>query len=81
MTTNTANFIQFADAQLLQPISAELEKQATEMSNNAKMMPKKFNKTTMQRMAGGDVKVEMLNIDLNNHFQAISNHAMHVIQA
>ena len=77
MTTNTANFIQFADAQLLQPISAELEKQATEMSNNAKMMRKKF----MQRMAGGDVKVEMLNIDLNNHFQAISNHAMHVIQA
>ena len=75
---NTANFIQFADAQLLQPISAELEKQATEMSNNAKMMRKKFNKTTMQRMAGGDVKVEMLNIDLNNHFQAISNH---VIQA
>ena len=51
------------------------------MSNNAKMMRKKFNKTTMQRMAGGDVKVEMLNIDLNNHFQAISNHAMHVIQA
>lgn len=47
------------------------------MSNNAKMMRKKF----MQRMAGGDVKVEMLNIDLNNHFQAISNHAMHVIQA
>ena len=78
---NTAHFIQFADEHLLKPISADLETKAKELSNNAKMMKKKFNASAMKRMADGNVKLEMLNIDLNNHFQAVSNHAMHVIQA
>ena len=78
---NTARFIKFADAQLLQPITPELEAEATEMLANAKTMRKNFNKSAMQRMASGDVQLEMLNIDLNNHFQAASAHAMHVIQA
>ena len=78
---NTSRFINFADKHLLQPITPELESEAREMLANAKTMRKTFNKTAMNRMTGGDVQLEMLNIDLNNHFQAASNHVMHVVQA
>jgi hypothetical protein len=34
----------------------------------------------MGRMAEGNVKVEMLNIDTNNQLNVIANHLMHVVQ-
>lgn len=77
---STAKFIQFADARVLEKISTEKFAKAKKMAAQARIMRKKFNKSAMNRMAKGDVRLEMLNIDLNNYFYAISNHALHVIR-
>ena len=77
---NTAKFIQFADAHVLEKISKEELAKAKKMAAQARVMRKKFNKSAMNRMADGDVRLEMLNIDLNNYFHSISNHALHVIR-
>lgn len=79
---NTARFIEFAHAHLLGEVSADELSKAEAMERTANAMRKKLNKSAMQRMAaGGKVKLEMINIDMNNHFEAISNHALHVVQA
>ena len=42
---------------------------------------KRNNKDAAQRMqAGGDVQTEMLFIDLNNHLEAVANHALNIVQ-
>jgi phosphate uptake regulator len=43
-------------------------------------MRKTYNKQAMQRMASGDIRVEMLYTDINNHLEAIANHAVNIIQ-
>ncbi|MBK1829699.1 Na/Pi cotransporter family protein [Verrucomicrobiaceae bacterium R5-34] len=78
---NTAQFIQFADAHLLQSISDEQMNKAEEIKSTSIAMRKKLNKSAMKRMADGDVRLEMINIDINNHFEAIANHVLHVVQA
>lgn len=43
---------------------------------------KRHNKAAAQRMQeGAVVQVEMMFIDLNNHLEAVSNHALNIIQA
>lgn len=43
---------------------------------------KRNNKVASQRMqAGSDIPTEMLFIDINNHLEAIANHALNIIQA
>ncbi len=72
--------IEFTDAHLLMPISAEEMSKAEALANTVTTMRKKFNKSAMKRMAdGGNVKLEMVNIDINNHFESISKHTMHVV--
>jgi hypothetical protein len=34
----------------------------------------------MQRMTQADVRVEMLFIDINNHLEAIANHALNILE-
>jgi len=75
-----SQFITFTDAQLLSPISAEHMAKAEAMESASDTMRKKFNKSAMNRIAQGDVKLEMINIDINNHFESIANHALNVIQ-
>ncbi|MFK7908992.1 MAG: Na/Pi cotransporter family protein [Akkermansiaceae bacterium] len=78
---NTARFIEFAHSQLLGEVSADELSKAQAMESTANTMRKKLNKTIMQRMAeGSNVKTEMINIDMNNHFEAISNHALHIVE-
>ncbi|BDS04986.1 hypothetical protein NT6N_00260 [Oceaniferula spumae] len=78
---NTARFIQFTDSQLLSDITREQMDKAMAMVNTSTTMRKKFNKSAMKRMTDGDVRLEMINIDMNNHFEAVANHALHVVQA
>ena len=75
-----SQFVTFADQSLLAKISSEDMAKAEAMKNMAATMRKKFNKSAMKRMSNGDVKLEMLNIDINNHFDSVSNHALHIVQ-
>jgi len=72
--------IEFTDQYLLKAINPEEMAKAESLANTVTSMRKKFNKSAMKRMAdGGFVKLEMVNIDINNLFESISKHAMHVV--
>ncbi len=75
-----SQFVTFADQSLLAKISSEDMAKAEAMKKMAGTMRKKFNKSAMKRMSTGDVKLEMLNIDINNHFDSVSNHTLHIVQ-
>ncbi len=78
---NVDRLVEFADAHLLKAISQEELEKAESLENTSKVMRKRFNKSAMKRMAKNpDVRVEMINIDINNHFELISNHAMNIVQ-
>lgn len=74
-------FIEFTDQRLLGEISPEEMAKAEAMEDTSDTMRKKFNKSAMQRMAEGEVRLEMINIDINNHFEALANHILNIVQA
>ena len=76
-----SQFITFTDAQLLSSVASEDMSKAEAMEKTSDTMRKKFNKSAMNRMAQGDVKLEMINIDINNHLESIADHALNIIQA
>ncbi|NWK54670.1 Na/Pi cotransporter family protein [Verrucomicrobiaceae bacterium N1E253] len=78
---NTQRFIEFTDKRLLSQISDEDMNRAEAMEDTSDTMRKKFNKNAMNRMASGDVRLEMINIDINNHFESIANHTLNIVQA
>ena len=59
---------------------SDMEKaRAIEKSING--LRKAGNKAATLRMQeGGDIKREMLNIDLNNHLEKIGNHALNIVE-
>lgn len=75
--------IQFTDKRLLAEISADDMDRAEALEDTSDTMRKKFNKTAMKRMglSDGDVRLEMINIDINNHFESIANHSLNIVQA
>jgi phosphate:Na+ symporter len=78
---SVAQFIGFADEHLLSEVSDENMAKAEAMEDAADTMRKRFNKSSMSRMAEGDVKLEMINIDINNNLEAIANHTLNIVQA
>lgn len=77
----TERFIEFTSANLLNQISEDGIAKAESMEDTSSTMRKKFNKSAMKRMSkGADVKVEMTNIDINNHFEMIANHSLNIVQ-
>ncbi len=76
-----SQFINFTDAHLLKQITADDLNTAQALENTSNTMRKRFNKAAMKRMSEGNVKTEMIKIDMNNHFEAISNHALHIVEA
>ena len=44
-------------------------------------MRKSFNKEAIKRMAEGDIKVEMIYMDINNQLESLANHTLNVMQA
>ncbi len=57
-------------------------KRAKAIEDEVDALRKRHNKAAAQRMQeGAVVQVEMMFIDLNNHLEAVSNHALNIIQA
>jgi phosphate:Na+ symporter len=73
-------FIEFSDAHLLNKINGDNISKAESLEDTSITMRKKFNKSAMKRMSTGDVKLEMINIDINNHFELIANHTLNIVQ-
>jgi len=73
-------FIEFSHSHLLSEISDADVSKAESLEDTSITMRKKFNKTAMKRMSDGDVKLEMINIDINNHFELIANHTLNIVQ-
>ena len=56
--------------------------EANRIEDQIDKMRKRFNNEAAARMqGGGDLKAEMLCIDLNNHLEKIGNHCLNVIEA
>lgn len=77
---NTQRFIEFTDSRILNDISEDDLNKAETMEDTSDSMRKKFNKSAMKRMSTGNTKLEMINIDINNHFELIANHALNIVQ-
>lgn len=55
---------------------------AHEIEDRVDKLRKKNNKSAAQRMQeGAVVQSEMIFIDMNNHFEAVANHALNIVQA
>ncbi len=55
---------------------------AQEIEDRVDKLRKKNNKAAAQRMQqGAIVQTEMLFIEMNNHFEAVANHALNIVQA
>jgi phosphate:Na+ symporter len=54
---------------------------AQSIEDQVDKLRKKNNKAAAQRMQGGAaIQTEMIFIDMNNHFEAIANHALNIVQ-
>lgn len=75
-------FIDFYSLRLFRPITAADLKQANKLENAIDAHRRQLNRRAMARMqAGGDIKAEMLNVDVSNQLEKIGNHALNVIEA
>ena len=75
-----SNFLSFTHDHVMKPVSPREIVDAAKMEDETDMLRNRFNSAAMTRMADGDVKVEMLNIDINNHLESLGNHALHVVE-
>lgn len=75
-----SEFLTFCEDRILGQISPAETQKAEDFREKIKSLTKSSNKAAMGRMAEGNVKVEMLNIDTNNQLNVIANHLMHVVQ-
>lgn len=73
-------FMDFSHAKLLVGLNDVDAAKARDLRDKVVTLRKKFNKNAMSRMAEGNVKVEMLNIDTNTQLDVVSNHLYHVAQ-
>jgi phosphate:Na+ symporter len=77
-----SEFIDFNLKNLFAPISATDIKDANKLENLVDEHRQKFNKAAMMRMQDkGDIKAEMLNIDMSNQLEKMGNHALNVMEA
>lgn len=75
-----SKFLNFTHEHVMKPVSPREIGDAAKMEDETDMLRNRFNSAAMKRMADGDVKVEMLNIDINNHLESLGNHALHVVE-
>lgn len=77
-----SEFIDFNLQHLFEPITATAIKDANKLENLIDEHRQKFNKVAMMRMQDkGDIKSEMLNIDMSNQLEKMGNHALNVMEA
>lgn len=80
-TKAVSGFIDFYSERLFSSISAGDIKEANNLENEIDAHRRTFNHAAMNRMQdGGDIKAEMLNIDLSNQLEKIGNHALNVME-
>lgn len=75
-----SKFLSFTHEHVMQPITPREMGDAAKMEDQTDSLRKRFNNQAMERMADGNVPVEMLNIDINNHLEALANHLLHVVE-
>jgi phosphate:Na+ symporter len=80
MTTVVGQSLSVADNFLLRPVPSDVIGSVHTLEERSDKLRKSYNKEAMRRMAGGDIQVEMLYTDINNHLEAIANHALNIIQ-
>lgn len=76
-------FIDLYNAQMFQPVSAEMLRDAEELEDRIDAQRKKLNRESMERMRQPepDLKTEILNMEINNHLEKIGNFSLNVMQA
>lgn len=74
-------FLAFAEAKILGPVSRQELERAQQMEDSIDGMRGAANEAAAGRMqAGGDVKTEMLHIDMNNQLEKIGNHCLNIVE-
>jgi Na+/phosphate symporter len=54
---------------------------ANAIEDRVDALRKRNNKSAALRMqSGGEIQTEMMFIDLNNHLEAVANHALNIVQ-
>ena len=66
---------------ILQTVPPEVIASVMTLENQTDSMRKSFNKEAIKRMAEGDIKVEMIYMDINNQLESLANHTLNVMQA
>ena len=81
-TRLVGEFITFTRNNITPPISLNILKKAEEFESITDEMRRNLNKSSLSRMQkDGDLKREMLQIDINNQLEKIGNHCLNVIQS
>jgi phosphate:Na+ symporter len=63
-------------------VSGDMLEKAQSVEDRVDVLRKRHNKAAAQRMQeGATVQTEMIFIDMNNHLEAVANHALNVVQA
>ncbi len=70
-----------ASARSLSGVSAALLEQANQLEDGIDALRKSHNKGSIKRMqGGGEVPTEMIYTEINNHLEAVANHALNIVQ-
>ncbi|MFC4993496.1 Na/Pi cotransporter family protein [Rubritalea tangerina] len=80
LNAHISEFLTFCEERILGQVSPAETQKAEDIREKIKSLTKSSNKAAMKRMADGNVKLEMLNIDTNNQLNIVANHLMHVVQ-
>lgn len=81
LSETVGEFIAFYCDRIGGTVSLSDMEQANRLEDSIDALRKSYNKAATARMqAGGDIKREMLNIDLNNQLEKIGNHALNVLE-
>ncbi len=81
-TRSIGEFISFTRDNLTPPVSLNALREAETYESTSDEMRRTLNKAALSRMQKeGDIKAEMLQIDINNQLEKIGNHCLNVVQS
>ena len=81
-TRSIGEFITFTRDNLTPPVSLNALREAETYESTSDEMRRTLNKAALSRMQKeGDIKAEMLQIDINNQLEKIGNHCLNVVQS
>ncbi len=81
LSSTVGDFVTFTRAHLRGPISLSAINEARDFERQSDEMRDALNKAALRRMQdGGDIKSEMLHIDINNNLEKLADHCLHVVK-